>query len=64
MNFSFGQNNQGSFSISKSSRQVDNAKNINQQLRYAESIFDDSLARALSIIESNLIIAVDLDRNR
>jgi hypothetical protein len=58
-NFSFGQNNSDSFSRTKFSRQFDNAKYVNEQLRYAESIFDDSLAIALSIIESNLIIAVE-----
>jgi len=34
-------------------------KKINQKLLYAESLFETNLAQALSIIEENLLIAID-----
>ena len=49
------QNSKSSYS---KKRKVDNEE-INNRLKYAESIFDDSISRAVKIVEANLLLAIE-----
>lgn len=53
---------QNKFSKSSFNRQKEIGRDdVSRNLYYAESIFEDSLSRALTIIEDNLIIAIEND---